>query len=82
MKCWCEEVYNYKCVECEGKGLFRNLSPMDRDMVKFFLKNHDKLALRKMIDAFEARHKRDWTDFTYADLIKANANQNQTSSQA
>jgi hypothetical protein len=66
MSCWCDEVYNYKCTDCEAKELYRNLSPMDRDLIKYFEKNMDNLAIRTIVDKFEDRHKKDWTDFIWS----------------
>lgn len=81
MSCWCVEI-NRPCYNCESRDRFKRLSPNDKYLVQYFLKNHNNHATRKMIDQFEDRHKTIWTDFTYDDLIEGNENQNQASSKA
>jgi hypothetical protein len=79
MICWCKEVYEYECVECEKKRLYNSLAQPDRFLITLFLKNMGNKATMNRKNDFEARHKRDWTDFAPDVLIEANANQNQTS---
>lgn len=74
MSCWCKEVPNYVCINCERTERFNKLNQQDRGLIEYFAKHYQRPALRNIINEFEKR-KGDWTDFAPDALIEANANQ-------
>lgn len=73
MKCWCDELRNYVCLNCEGKRKYESLSITDKHRAKelnrlLMEEEQDVASLYREIERFEAKHG-DVTDYFFDGLL-------------